>query len=289
MHRPFASLLVAATLAACGSPEVATGHLARLEGQPGPCSLGPDGIDVSEFNGQVDWGAVADGGLAFAFAKATEGLTIRDARFSENWSGMRASGLARGAYHFFHPGDDGVAQADAFLAAMGDIQPGDLPPVLDWETSDQSSAADAVAAAEAFIAEVESRSGRTTMVYTYRAYWDSIGAPAAFSASPLWLASDGPSCPSAPPPWSGWFFWQDAATGKVAGVNGPVDHDRFEGTIDDLRALARVPASQTTPSEPPLQARTGCGGEPACVWPACALAVAGASRHRRRAAASTPP
>jgi lysozyme len=256
-------------LSACGGLE--------LPGDPGPCSNGPTGIDVSEFNGPIDWPAVADAGFRFAFAKASEGLTIADARFTENWAGMRASGLARGAYHYFHPRDDGADQADAFLSLVEGFEAGDLPPVLDWETLDDVTPQTALASAEAFLAEVENRSGRATMIYTYRAFWDSIRDPSELGSNMLWLASDRLSCPVAPPPWSTWLFWQYAADGIAPGVSGPVDSDRFGGSLTQLQALTAAAPAGT----PLTQARPGCGGA-ACAWPICALLAVVAKPGRRR-------
>ena len=73
------------------------------------------GIDVSHFQGEVDWGAVAAAGVRFAFIKATEGLDDVDPRFAQNWQGSRAAGLLRGAYHFLHPNLDARQQAAHFL------------------------------------------------------------------------------------------------------------------------------------------------------------------------------
>src|SRR5918998_6939443 len=93
------------------------------------------GIDVSHFQGRVDWQAVKAAGCAFAFAKATEGAGVTDPYFAANWSGMQAAGLARGAYHFFHPAQDASQQAAHFLATV-QLGPTDLPPVIDVELND---------------------------------------------------------------------------------------------------------------------------------------------------------
>ncbi len=62
------------------------------------------GIDVSHYQGEVDWSLVASGDVKFAFAKATEGTHFTDDRFSRNWRHMQEVGLFRGAYHFARPG-----------------------------------------------------------------------------------------------------------------------------------------------------------------------------------------
>src|SRR5437868_13951686 len=89
------------------------GAVTALGDPPGP-SYALQGIDVSHYQGTVTWADVRASGRRFAFCKATEGLTYTDPTFTTNWAGMRAAGLLRGAYHFGHPGDDAVSQADRF-------------------------------------------------------------------------------------------------------------------------------------------------------------------------------
>ena len=105
------------------------------------CAAGPTvkGVDVSTYQGQVDWAAAKKDGVAFAFARASDGLTHPDAQFTRNWQVMKTDGILRGAYQFFRPALDPVAQADLLLQKLkdaGGLLPGDLPPVLDAETID---------------------------------------------------------------------------------------------------------------------------------------------------------
>ncbi|TAE47696.1 MAG: hydrolase, partial [Oscillatoriales cyanobacterium] len=61
------------------------------------------GIDVSDYQPNVNWQAVAKGGILFAFVKSTEGATLVSQTFARNWGGIKAAGIQRGAYHFFRP------------------------------------------------------------------------------------------------------------------------------------------------------------------------------------------
>jgi GH25 family lysozyme M1 (1,4-beta-N-acetylmuramidase) len=94
------------------------------------------GIDVSSYQGAVNWGTWQRKGIAFAIAKATEGRTIRDSQFARNWHELGRAGLVRGAYHFAHPRNDANAEAD-FLATVRaqKVEQGDLI-VLDLEVTD---------------------------------------------------------------------------------------------------------------------------------------------------------
>jgi lysozyme len=81
---------------------------------------GIQGIDVSDHQGTVDWNAVRQTGMVFAFIKATDGITWTDPDFATNWSGATAANLLRGAYHFYETDDDPTAQAQNFLLG-GDL------------------------------------------------------------------------------------------------------------------------------------------------------------------------
>lgn len=200
------------------------------------------GIDVSHYDGAIDWAAVAGAGIGFAFMKATEGTTLVDSALAANWKGAGAHGVVRGAYHFFHPASDAVAQADFFVATAGVPAPGDLPLTLDLEADDGLKPADVAAAARTFLARVADKSGRTPIVYTSTRFFDTVlGGPAGFDGYTLWDAQWTTACPNVPTPaWSAWRFWQYSATGTVPGIagSGNVDLDEFDGTVDELRAFA---------------------------------------------------
>ena len=93
-----------------------------------------EGIDVSRHQGKIDWKAVAAAGATFAYIKATEGGSHVDQRFPENWSGAKAAGIRRGAYHFFNPRTPVQKQVTLFKSTVT-LGAGDLPPVLDKPTS----------------------------------------------------------------------------------------------------------------------------------------------------------
>ena len=92
----------------------------RAFATPATTPSGPQGIDVSHFQGAVNWSLAAGSGVQFAYMKATEGTTFVDPQFSSNYSGSAAAGLLRGAYHFAHPdSSSGITQAQFFAANGG--------------------------------------------------------------------------------------------------------------------------------------------------------------------------
>jgi lysozyme len=192
------------------------------------------GIDVSHDQGSVNWPAVRQAGIEFAFAKATDGLTWTDPQFAVNWPQMKAAGLLRGAYHFFEPNDDAAAQAQFFLQT---VQPaaGDLPPALDVETAASSSAA-LWEGVETWLQTVAAALGVQPFLYVDPSFADQNQAPASLAAYPLWLA-DYDAAPTLPAAWSSWLIWQHTDSGSVAGIDTPVDLDQLDGPLANLAAL----------------------------------------------------
>jgi lysozyme len=198
------------------------------------------GIDVSYSQGFVDWSGVSGAGIAFAYIKATEGISINDSQFARNWSVSSARGVPRGAYHFFRFNDDPIAQANFFLASANP-QAGDLLPAVDLESTDGvSDVTQLVRTLGAFTSRVEQAlSGRRMMIYTGWGYWNSnFQGSDAFSGHPLWIAEyNNQPAPSLPNGWSNWSIWQHESNGSVAGINGDVDLDVLNG---DAAALAAI-------------------------------------------------
>jgi lysozyme len=194
------------------------------------------GIDVSHYQGHVTWEAVKGAGCAFAFAKATEGAGVTDPFFATNWAGMKAAGLMRGAYHFYRAEQDAAQQAAHFLSVV-QTQPGDLPPVLDIETGDGVTGGALVGGVQTWLDAVEPAAGVTPIIYTNASFWNAQFNDQ-FGRYPLWIAHYGPSPSPLPRGWTDWTFWQYSQSLHINGVGGAADHDYFNGTPDDLQALA---------------------------------------------------
>ena len=186
------------------------------------------GIDVSKWQGVVNWKEVQAAGVAFAFARATYGTTEIDSSFVDNWQGMKDAGIARGAYHFFLAAEDPTQQAEFFIRTVGNLGPDDLPPVIDVE-SDSGVSSNLVANVQTWLDAVAQGLGRTPIIYTAPSYWNA-NMNSDFGKYPLWVAEYGVSQPKAVNGWTDWTFWQYSESGKVSGVNGSVDLDYFNGT-----------------------------------------------------------
>lgn len=195
------------------------------------------GIDVSHYQGEIDWVRVAEDGIQFAFIKATEGQSLVDEKFSTNWKEAREAGVLCGAYHFFRPSVDPKLQAKNFLGQV-EFESGDLPPVLDLEVTDKRSAREIRECALVWMQEVEKATELRPILYTMPSFADSY-LQQKFVDYPLWMVDLGWGEPRLPKGWKQWTFWQHSFEGRVAGISGDVDLDYYYGSPEALRALTK--------------------------------------------------
>jgi lysozyme len=193
------------------------------------------GIDVSYYQGTIDWARVRASGISFAFIRVSDGGYV-DPLFATNWAGARAAGVLRGAYQFFRAGQDPIRQAD--MVAQLAIDP-DLPPVVDVETTDGQTGERVVSALTTWINRTKALQKLSPLVYTGWGFWDDL--PASRLAIPhlagLWQAEWGVPCPRPASGWRDWVFWQTTEHGRVDGIPVEVDLDVFAGTEVDLDGL----------------------------------------------------
>ena len=196
------------------------------------------GFDFSVDQGTIDWQAVADSRkVVFAVGKATEGLTYTDANFHANHDAAKAAGFPVGAYHFFHFGDDGLAQAEHFLATI-DGHEGVILPMVDVEQGGADGETDVPSMTRnlgAFLARVDaSLRGKRTLIYFEWAFWVyQLGGYSGFSGHPAWPAAynSDPTFDMTGTGWSDWTLWQYTDRLIVPGVPAPCDGDRLNGAL----------------------------------------------------------
>ncbi len=198
------------------------------------------GIDVSEYQGDINWKAVADSGVAYCFVKATEGVESRDPMFAKNWAGMRSVGIIRSAYHFFIAKKDPKVQANNFLGLTRSVwDTNDLPPVLDLEKSYGLSPNEVIDKAGIWLDTVEASIGRRPLLYTFPNFWhETLGNSPRLGANyRLWIAHYETNNPWIPGGWKSWSFHQYSESGTVPGISGPCDMNNFNGDLDTLQFL----------------------------------------------------
>jgi len=207
-------------------------------------SITVPGADVSSYQPNINWQILKAAGIGFVFLKCTEGLTVKDSTFQKFSLLCAQNGINHGAYHFFHPKYDGVAQAKFFIDTIGGSLAGDMPCVMDWETADNVPANHDVAQGLAFLSYVKQVTGKTPIVYGGPYFLNALGLPQTIKQNPLWIAHYGVSSPMIPDAWDTWHFWQYSDAQPVAGVSGKCDADKFNGTSSDLALYIKSTTSK---------------------------------------------
>jgi GH25 family lysozyme M1 (1,4-beta-N-acetylmuramidase) len=240
-------LLVGVILGSAGSPP----HGAAAA-QAAPAGYPVSGIDVSSYQGQINWVSVAAGGAQFAYIRASEQANIPDSNFAANYQSARANVLYVGAYHRARPDvSSGTAQADFYLDTAQYQNDGrNLPPMLDieWPRSNWTglnacynlTPTSLSGWIRDFVNEVAKRTGVRTMIYTNTSWWTTCtGNDATFGSNPLFIANHTQSPPPLPAGWTQWTFWQYSDSGTLPG-----DQDVFNGNAAALTQRAgAVPES----------------------------------------------
>lgn len=203
-----------------------------------PCCFEVHGIDISHYQGSIDWDKLAlnresDFPLHFVFMKATEGSDHGDDTFEANFAEAGKRGLIRGAYHFFSAKTDPLKQADFFIRTVK-LRPGDLPPVLDVEVTGRRTKKDLQQRIKRWLDRVESHYGVKPILYTSYKFKTHYLDDASFDAYPYWIAHYYVDSVK----YQGkWHFWQHTDIGTVPGIKQDVDLNVFNGTLEDLKRM----------------------------------------------------
>ena len=187
------------------------------------------GIDVSNWQGVIDWKAVKASGIAFAFIKATEGTDFVDPHFLANWQGAKAAGVVRGAYHFARDNQPEAEAAYFSAQVLPHLASGDLIALDDEVTHGLGSAWIC-----RWMTSAHLRLGCAPLYYANLSAIQTGALPPVFGEFGLWLADYTDVAPAAPAPWSLLAFWQHSSSGNVPGIVGPVDLDTFFGDSAQL-------------------------------------------------------
>jgi GH25 family lysozyme M1 (1,4-beta-N-acetylmuramidase) len=198
------------------------------------------GVDVSQWNGWIDFGRVRASGRRFVYVRATAGRLTTDTAYAKNEARAASAGLFVGAYHFARPDaayHDAIREADHFLAAA-DVHHGMLLPALDLETGGRLGPTRLKAWVKAWLTRVYERTGARAVIYTTQSFWQSYMRNTTWFAANgyrvLWVAHWGTTTPRVPASgWAGhgWAMWQYSSCGHVSGVSSTcTDLDRFRGS-----------------------------------------------------------
>jgi GH25 family lysozyme M1 (1,4-beta-N-acetylmuramidase) len=211
---------------------------------PGGATVGGgfiQGVDVSHWQGDVNWVEVYDAGYRFAFCKATEGVGFTDPYFEVNMNAARDAGVFIGGYHFARPDLDNGAAAEAqyFVEVSNPyLKEGYLRPVLDLERGAELGKQALSSWVHEWMNTVEDETGVQPIIYV-NSYYANNFLETSVRRYNLWIAhwTYDPSIPPDTGIWDTWDFWQYSNQGIVPGVNGFVDLDLFNGDIEKLKTF----------------------------------------------------
>ncbi|WP_186756753.1 GH25 family lysozyme [Echinicola salinicaeni] len=189
------------------------------------------GIDVSHFQGDINWEQIKADQVYFAYDKATQGDSFKDPDYFENQKAAHQVGLLHGAYHFYISSDSPEKQAQNFLETL-DYTNSDLPPVLDLEEggiklplNHSKFHSDVLT----WLKIVEEKLNIQPIIYTNNPFGNQYLNNPEFAKYDLWIAEYGVTKPKIPKAWEekGWLIWQRTDKKTITGAKGNVDHDLF--------------------------------------------------------------
>ncbi|WP_283196060.1 GH25 family lysozyme [Rhizobium sp. AN80A] len=204
-------------------------------GSASPQKLPVHGVDVSRWQGDIDWPKLRTQGANFAYIKATDGGDHLDPMFKTNWRKAKDAGLRRGAYHFFYWCRTAGEQADWFIRNVP-RDPDALPPVIDVEWNGESACKrrptreTVLEKMQVFMDKLENYYGKRPVIYTAPDFY-ADNLQGAFQNYPFWLRSVA-AHPSKRYPGRKWVFWQYSGSGLSHGVEGKIDLNVFNGSPD---------------------------------------------------------
>ncbi len=193
------------------------------------------GVDVSKYQGDIDWQAVKESGVGFAFIKATEGGDALDSKFQRNWAAAKAAGVPRGAYHFVYwcrpPHEE-----TGFFKSVVPAEPDALPPVLDVEATPTSRTCKRTLYREevlrdmrVMLEDLERHYGKKPIIYSSVDFYQAILHSGALAEYPIWVRST-KYHPAVRYGDRKWTFWQYRSDGHVPGISVAVDQNTFNGS-----------------------------------------------------------
>ncbi len=187
-----------------------------------------EGVDVSHWQKRINWQKLKAEGHEFAFVKATEGSDYVDPMFKAHVQGAQEAGILVGAYHYFKPRLLPDDQVEHFMNVVSSVKL-DLPPALDLETMDGLTAPVVKTSTLRWLIRVELGVSRRPIIYSGLYFINGLNNPHEYAKYPLWLAQYRNRMPTIPHPFEKWTFWQNSGTN--------LDHDYFNGTMEELKAL----------------------------------------------------
>ena len=210
-----------------------------------------EGIDVSSWQGEIDFSQVKASGIEVVYIKSSEGFRSVDSYFEQNYTNAKNAGLKVGFYHYVtaRSVEDAVKQANFFVSTISGKNP-DCKLAMDFESFGSLGREEINQIALTFMQTVKNVSGKDVIIYS-----DEYNANSTFESNlatyPLWVAQYEVSEPTVREHWSNWAGWQYTDRGEVPGISSYVDRDKFtnEVFLDDTSEVPDVPTDKPDENE----------------------------------------
>lgn len=204
-----------------------------------------NGIDVSEWQGEIDFREVANAGIEIVYIRASEGANYIDPYFRENYEEAKANGLKTGFYHYLTARNEEEARAEAefFVGNIKGTEP-DCKLAMDFEVFDNLSTEAVNKISEVFLQTVQNLSGKECVIYS-----DAYNAREVFDRElaekyAIWVADYFVEEPEDNGKWGSWVGFQYTDRGRINGIDGNVDRDYFTNGIL-LNDTSKIPEDTT--------------------------------------------
>jgi lysozyme len=237
---PTATPTASPSPAPTASPSPAPTSSPSPTASPTPAPSRLEGLDVSVWQGTINWSSVKAAGKKFAMVRASAGSLTSDTQYAANRAGAKSAGIPISAYHYANPDtatNDALNEANWFLQNATPTH-GDLIPALDVEVTNGLSVSQMQTWVSTWLTRVSSVLGVKPMIYSSPSFWStSLGNTQMFAQqgyTVLWIAhwttASSPTVPAGNWGGYGWTFWQYTSSGTVPGISGNVDLDRYNGS-----------------------------------------------------------
>ena len=188
------------------------------------------GIDVSEYQGRIEWETIDSiekkYPIHFVFVRATAGKDKVDKKFETNWNSLAKQKIIRGAYHYYRPNENSLEQAANFIKNVR-LRKGDFPPVLDIEQLPKEQSMDSLKKGlQRWLDKVEAHYKVRPIVYSGEKYYTSF-LQKEFKKYTFWVANYNFWVENIKDDWQ---FWQFTESAVIKGIPSKVDVNIYNGT-----------------------------------------------------------
>lgn len=209
-----------------------------------------NGIDVSDWQGRIDYARVKDDGIEIVYIKASQGTNFVDPYYLINYNGAKENDLKVGFYHYLTARSENDARREAqhFAAVISGLSP-DCRLAMDFESFGDLSRSQINDISKAFLEELERLTKKELVIYSDASNARDIFSKELAEKYPLWIAEYDVQRPENNENWSQWVGWQYTSKGRVDGISGYTDRDYFTKDIL-LSDSSSIPESESKPISP---------------------------------------